>query len=97
MTTHEQIETLKAKLALKPPEVAVVTGIPKSTIYLLIQRGDLPAFQVGGKWYVGTRHLEQWMEAQAQARQAEQAELAAGAERMLDLASYTPATGRRRP
>ncbi len=35
------------RLLLRMPEVATILGIGRSTVYELVQRGDLPAVHVG--------------------------------------------------
>jgi len=46
------------------PEVAVLLKVAEKTVYTMAQRGQLPAFKVGGQWRFKLSDLEQWIEDQ---------------------------------
>lgn len=47
-------------------DVAKFLRIPKTTVYLLAQRGRLPAFKVGRHWRFRKAMIEQWLQGQEQ-------------------------------
>ena len=52
----EEVLTLK--------EVATLLKIAERTAYMMVQRGDLPGFKVGGQWRFKRVDIDAWMEAQ---------------------------------
>ncbi|MBN1944776.1 MAG: helix-turn-helix domain-containing protein [Bradymonadales bacterium] len=38
--------------------------IAERTAYMMVQRGDLPGFKVGGQWRFKHTDIEDWIEAQ---------------------------------
>jgi excisionase family DNA binding protein len=46
------------------PEVAIILGIGRSTVYELVQRGDLPAIHVGRAVRIPAAALQRWVEQQ---------------------------------
>ena len=54
----------KSKLSLTPKEAAEELGIGTNTIYSLLKDKDFPSYQVGTKWYVSRKGLEEWIEKQ---------------------------------
>jgi excisionase family DNA binding protein len=49
---------------LRPTEVARRLGVHRNTVYRLIESGQLPALQLGGRGYtvrVDETELEQWL------------------------------------
>jgi len=45
-------------------EVAGLLKIAERTAYMMVQRGDLPGFKVGGQWRFKRKDIDAWMEAQ---------------------------------
>ena len=45
-------------------EVALLLKIAERTAYMMVQRGDLPGFKVGGQWRFKRADIDTWMEAQ---------------------------------
>ena len=45
-------------------EVASLLKIAERTAYMMVQRGDLPGFKVGGQWRFKRADIDTWMEAQ---------------------------------
>ena len=46
---------------LTVPEVARLLRIPKSTIYTLVRRGELPGQKVGKHWRITREHIRSLM------------------------------------
>lgn len=46
------------------PQACQLLGISRSTLYKLIQIGEIPAFKLsqGGRWRFEQRDLEEWLE-----------------------------------
>ena len=44
------------------PEVASYLKLAKSTIYRLVQSGDIPGRKVGGAWRFSRKVIDKWME-----------------------------------
>ena len=55
--THDTILTL--------PEVAELLRVAEKTVYTLAQRGEIPAFKVGGQWRFSRGAIEVWIEKQS--------------------------------
>lgn len=53
-----------SKLSLTPKEAAEELGIGTNTIYNLLKDKDFPSYQVGNKWFVSRKGLEEWVENQ---------------------------------
>lgn len=49
------------RLLLKPAEVAERLGLAKSTIYMLAQRGELPAVRIGASVRIPLAALQRWV------------------------------------
>jgi len=45
-------------------EVALLLRIAERTAYMMVQRGDLPGFKVGGQWRFKRADIDTWMEGQ---------------------------------
>ena len=45
-------------------EVAALLKIAERTAYMMVQRGDLPGFKVGGQWRFERKDIDAWMNAQ---------------------------------
>ncbi len=54
--SQDEVLTLK--------EVAALLKIAERTAYMMVQRGDLPGFKVGGQWRFKRNDIDAWMEAQ---------------------------------
>lgn len=50
--------------ALTVKEVAELLSVNERTVYRLVQRGDLPAFKVGGAWRLLQADVVAWIETQ---------------------------------
>lgn len=59
--TNTEIE---GRLLLRLPEVAARLGLGRSTVYELIQRGELPVVRVGRAVRVPAAALQRWVERQ---------------------------------
>jgi excisionase family DNA binding protein len=46
------------------PEVAQLLKIAGKTVYSMAQKGQLPAFKVGGQWRFKRFDIDQWIEQQ---------------------------------
>jgi excisionase family DNA binding protein len=55
---------LTDRLLLRLPEVAALLGIGRSTVYELVQRGDLPTVHVGRALRIPSAALRDWVEQQ---------------------------------
>jgi len=45
------------------PEVAQLLKVAEKTVYTMAQKGDLPAFKVGGQWRFRRADLDAWIDA----------------------------------
>lgn len=59
--THDDILTI--------PEVADLLRIAEKTVYALAQKGELPAFKVGGQWRFSRGAIQIWIEERTRAAQ----------------------------
>ena len=55
------------------PEVAGLLKVAEKTVYGLAQKGDLPAFKVGGQWRFRRTAIDSWIEVKTQVAGAQQA------------------------
>ena len=62
MATTESDE----RLLLRLPEVAARLGLGRTTVYDLVQRGDLPVVRVGRAVRVPVGALQRWVERQTE-------------------------------
>jgi excisionase family DNA binding protein len=46
------------------PEVAQLLKVAEKTVYSMAQKGQLPAFKVGGQWRFRRADLDEWIEDQ---------------------------------
>nr|WP_205930631.1 MULTISPECIES: helix-turn-helix domain-containing protein [Rhizobium] len=46
------------------PEVAQLLKVAERTVYTMAQKGQLPAFKVGGQWRFQRIDIDQWIEQQ---------------------------------
>jgi excisionase family DNA binding protein len=44
------------------PEVAQLLKVAEKTVYTITQRGELPAFKVGGQWRFRRADLDSWID-----------------------------------
>lgn len=44
------------------PEVAQLLKVAEKTVYSMAQKGQLPAFKVGGQWRFKRIDIDQWIE-----------------------------------
>jgi len=58
---HEDILTI--------PEVAELLRVAEKTVYTLAQRGEIPAFKVGGQWRFSRGAILSWIEDRTRAGQ----------------------------
>ena len=59
MTSQDDILTIS--------EVASLLKVAEKTVYGLAQKGDLPAFKVGGQWRFSRTAIDSWIETKTQA------------------------------
>lgn len=52
---------MSEKPYLSIDDVAQRFGVTTSTVYRLIQRGELPGFKIGGQWRFSQAMLETWV------------------------------------
>jgi len=45
------------------PEVAQLLKVAEKTVYTMAQKGELPAFKVGGQWRFRRADLDTWIDA----------------------------------
>jgi excisionase family DNA binding protein len=45
------------------PEVAQLLKVAEKTVYTMAQKGQLPAFKVGGQWRFRRADLDAWIDA----------------------------------
>jgi excisionase family DNA binding protein len=45
------------------PEVARLLKVAEKTVYTMAQKGELPAFKVGGQWRFRRTDLDAWIDA----------------------------------
>lgn len=45
------------------PEVAQLLTVAEKTVYTMAQKGELPAFKVGGQWRFRRTDLDAWIDA----------------------------------
>ncbi|HLK90198.1 MAG TPA: helix-turn-helix domain-containing protein [Polyangia bacterium] len=45
------------------PEVARLLKVAEKTVYTMAQKGELPAFKVGGQWRFRRKDLDSWIDA----------------------------------
>jgi excisionase family DNA binding protein len=45
------------------PEVAQLLKVAEKTVYTMAQKGDVPAFKVGGQWRFRRTDLDGWIDA----------------------------------
>ncbi len=53
------------------PEVARLLKVAEKTVYTLAQKGQLPAFKVGGQWRFKRADIDAWIERQKAVQRSE--------------------------
>ncbi|RKY16977.1 MAG: DNA-binding protein [Planctomycetota bacterium] len=53
---------------LTVPQVAELLQLSEKTVYRLAQRGELPAFKVGGSWRFRRQDIDDWAAKQVERR-----------------------------
>ena len=48
------------------PDVASLLKVAEKTVYGLAQKGDLPAFKVGGQWRFRRTAIDSWIDVKTQ-------------------------------
>ncbi len=56
------------------PEVADLLRVAEKTVYALAQRGEIPAFKVGGQWRFSRGAIQAWIDERTRAGQYSGAE-----------------------
>ena len=51
------------------PEVAELLRVAEKTVYTLAQRGEIPAFKVGGQWRFSRGAIQVWIDKRTRAGQ----------------------------
>ena len=55
-------DTISNRLLLRVSECAELTGLPRSTIYVLLASGQLPSIKIGRARRIRTQDLLAWIE-----------------------------------
>jgi excisionase family DNA binding protein len=55
--THNEILTIA--------DVAQLLKIGEKTLYVLVQRGEIPGFKVGGQWRFSRAAIDSWIESRS--------------------------------
>ena len=66
-----------------PDWVAERLGIDKNTVYRFLQEGTIPAVQLGRKWLISQRRLEEWLAAETEKQTRARREAAKSAESVV--------------
>ena len=66
-----------------PDWVADRLGIDKNTVYRFLQDGTIPAVQLGRKWLISQRRLEEWLAAETEKQTRARREAAKSAEAVV--------------
>lgn len=61
MESNEQPRLFDKRLALNVDEVAFAIGRTPKAIYALIEKRQIPARKVGGRWVFIPEELERWL------------------------------------
>jgi len=69
------------------PEVAELLRVAEKTVYTLAQRGEIPAFKVGGQWRFSRSAIQSWIDNRTRAGQP------GGADATPSAASGDPSAG----
>jgi excisionase family DNA binding protein len=54
------------------PEVAQLLKVAEKTVYTMAQKGQLPAFKVGGQWRFRRADLDAWIDAKTRRASGEE-------------------------
>jgi excisionase family DNA binding protein len=66
-----------------PDWVAARLGVDKNTVYRFLQDGTIPAVQIGRKWLISQRRLEEWLAAETDRQTGARREAAKSAESVV--------------
>ena len=66
-----------------PDWVAERLGVDKNTVYRFLQDGTIPAVQIGRKWLISQRRLEEWLSAETERQTRARREAAKSAESVV--------------
>jgi excisionase family DNA binding protein len=58
------METVVAKRILNLKEIAKFMGMHERKIYMLVNKGKLPAFRLGGTWHFDVEVIQEWIKQQ---------------------------------
>ena len=56
-------------MAISAPEAARLLGVSKPKVYELMNRGDFPAFKLGGRTLISVDGLREWVKKQTEVAQ----------------------------
>lgn len=56
---------------LTPSEVAELLKLNIDTVYILVNKGELPGAKIGGQWRFDESTIRSWFEARTQEQQGE--------------------------
>lgn len=62
---------------LTPAQVATRLGVSLTSVYTLLRGGEIPAIQLGSRWLISRRGLEEWLEREFETQTRARAEAAA--------------------
>ena len=77
-----------------PDWVAEKLGIDKNSVYRFLQDGTLPGLQLGRKWLVSERRLEEWLSAETDRQTRARREAVRSAERVVRRMDHYTADAR---
>jgi len=66
-----------------PDWVAERLGVEKNTVYRFLQDGTIPAVQLGRKWLISERRLEEWLSSETEKQTRQRREAARSAEAVV--------------
>jgi excisionase family DNA binding protein len=72
-----------------PDWVAERLGVDRNTVYRFLQDGTIPAVQIGRKWLISQRRLEEWLVAETDRQTRARREAATSAEAVRRMDQFT--------
>lgn len=78
------------------PEVAELLRIAEKTVYTLAQRGEIPAFKVGGQWRFSRGAIQTWIDNRSRVGQPGAESTSAPSDDSASGGAAKPKTRRRR-